>query len=282
MVENGNRTELELARLAREAAEQAGDLVREAFRTKYQVEEKSSAIDLVTEIDRASEKLISSLLLSSIPESVVLGEEYGATSEAEGGLRWHVDPIDGTHNFVIGEPSFVVSIGIEQGGELVGGVVHDPIHRETFWAAGTQSWLNDEPLPTASQFSGYAGALTSQPLHGLKVRDEDLPDYLELLRSLGFVRNPGSYALHIAHVAAGRSTVAFEMTGANPWDIAGGMAVAKANGCTITKLVDSTPGFGNWGAHSYLVTRDARDAARLAPVLRSLLRRGTPPPRFAV
>lgn len=275
-------TALSLAEIARRTAERAGDLVRDAFGTGFRIEEKSSHIDLVTEVDRASERLITEELLASVPDSRVCGEEYGASGDDDlSGIRWHVDPIDGTHNFVIGEPSFAVSIGIERDGELVGGVVHDPVHRETFWADDRAAWCNDEPLPSCAEFGGHVGALTSQPLQGMKVRDDDLGDYLRLLRGFGFVRNPGSYALHLAHVASGRATLAFEMAGARPWDIAGGMAIAQAVGCSIVKLAPGTPDYGGWGAHSYLVSRDAELAESVAPRLREYMERGTPPLQFA-
>lgn len=274
------RDELTLARISREVSEEAGVLIREAFRTAFHVESKSSPIDLVTEVDRAAELLIRERLLTAVPGSAVLGEEFGAQTGDEDGIRWHIDPIDGTNNFVIGQPYFAVSIGAERGGLLVAGAVHDPIHRETYWATSTQAWSDDEALPTAAEYPGHPGLLTSQPFQGVTPRDEDLPGYLELLKSFGVVRNPGSFALQILHVAIGRSGAAFELAGAAPWDIAGALAIAQATGCTIVPLADRTPGYGQWGAHSYLVTRDPALADRVAPRLREILERGTVSRRF--
>ncbi len=274
------RDELDLARIAREAAERAGTVVREAFGTAFLVESKTSPVDLVTEIDRKAEDLITEHLLAAVPDSAVLGEEYGARGDENGAIQWHIDPIDGTNNFVSGRPYFAVSIGVEHAGRLIGGAVHDPVHRDTFWATSTQAWANDDALPTAAEYPGHAGLLTSQPFYGLIPEPEDAGPYLDLLRSFGAVNNPGSYALQIAEVALGRVSAALEITGAAPWDIAGGLALAQATGCTIVLLADPTAGYGSWGAHSYLVTRDPAVAAAVAPRLQELMRRTTPPPRF--
>lgn len=270
-----------LAAIAREAAERAGVLIREAFGTSFRVESKSTPLDYVTEIDQAAERLIEDHLLAAVPGSAILGEEYGARDGEPGGIRWHVDPIDGTNNFVVGQPYFAVSIGIERDGRLIGGAVHDPIHRETFWATSTEAWANDDRLPSVSENPGHAGMMTSQPFQGLHIAPEDLADYIRLLCEFGVVRNPGSLALQITHVAIGRASAALEVTGGAAWDIAGGFAIAQATGCTIVPLADATPGYGQWGAHSYLITRDPEVAARVVPQVRGYIERGTIPPRFA-
>jgi len=274
-------TELELARIARSAAERAGELVREAFGTGFRVEQKSSAADLVTEVDRAAEQLITRMLTEAVPGSSVLGEEYGAGGDGLGDIRWHIDPIDGTQNFVIGRAYFSVSIGIEREGRLIGGVVHDPIHRVSSWATSDRAWSDDEPLPSVAEYRGHLGVNTGQPFQGLIPADQDLAGYLELLRSFGVVRSPGSIALQIADVATGKSAAAIELMGAAPWDIAGGFALAQATGCTIVNLAPPVPGYGEWGAHSFLITRDAAVAAQAAPLLREILERGEVPERFA-
>jgi myo-inositol-1(or 4)-monophosphatase len=276
-------SELELARIARAAAEKAGDLIRDAFGTGFRVEEKSSAADLVTEVDQASERLIAGLLTEAVPGSSVLGEEYGAGGGegAAGEIRWHIDPIDGTQNFVIGRAYFSVSIGIERDGRLIGGVVHDPIHRISYWATSDRAWSNETPLPSAAEHRGHLGVNTGQPFQGLVPAEGDLVDYLELLRGFGMVRSPGSIALQIADVATGKSAAAIELMGAAPWDIAGGFALAQATGCTIVNLAPPVPGYGEWGAHSFLITRDPAAAEEIAPKLSGILERGEVPERFA-
>lgn len=278
---NASPTEIQLARIARDVAEQAGDVIRAAFGTAFLVEHKSSAVDLVTEIDRASEQLITRLLIEAVPGSSVLGEEYGAGGETLGDIRWHIDPIDGTQNFVIGRAYFSVSIGIERDGKLIGGVVHDPIHRTTYWATSDRAWTDDTSMPTVADHRGHLGVNTGQPFQGLIAADDDLADYLELLRDLGPVRSPGSIALQIADVATGKSAVAIELMGAAPWDIAGGFALAQATGCTIVNLAPPIPGYGSWGAHSFLIARDAEVAERIAPRLRGVMERGTAPEMYA-
>lgn len=273
-------TELDLARIARDAAEQAGNVIRAAFGTAFRVEHKSSAVDLVTEVDRASEQLITDLLMEAVPGSSVLGEEYGAGGESLGDIRWHIDPIDGTQNFVIGRAYFAVSIGIERDGRLIGGAVHDPIHRTTYWATSDRAWTDDARLPSVADHPGHLGVNTGQPFQGLVPAADDLAGYLELLRGLGPVRSPGSIALQIADVATGKSAAAIELMGAAPWDIAGGFALAQAVGCTIVNLAPPVPGYGAWGAHSFLIARDAMIAERAVPQLRSILERGVAPDRF--
>lgn len=270
-----------IARVARTVAEEAGILVREAFGTAFRVESKSAPHDLVTEVDQAAEQLITQRLLAAYPGSSVLGEEFGASDGEPGAIRWIIDPIDGTNNFVVGMPYFGVSIGAEVDGELVAGAVHDPIHHETFWASRDQAWLNDAPLPDAGEDPGHPGLMTSLPFQGLQPHESDAHAFVDLLREFVVVRNPGSFALQIAHVAAGRAGAAAEITGAAPWDIAGGFAVAQAAGCTIIKLLPATPGYGEWGSHSYLVMRDPNLAASIAPRVQELIERGEVPERFA-
>lgn len=278
-------SELDLARTARVVAEQAGDLIRGAYGTGFRIEEKSSATDLVTEVDRASERLITRELAERAPGSSFLGEEHGAalgaTSQGgESGIRWCIDPIDGTQNFVIGRPYFAVSIGIEREGELIGGAVHDPVHRTTYWATRDRAWQDETPLPTCADHPGFLGVNTGQPFQGLVPAREDLPELLDVLRALGPVRSPGSIALQITDVAVGRSAAAIELAGAAPWDIAGGFAIAQATGCTIRTLQDDIPGYGGWGAPSFLVLRGQERSKELASFLRGVLERGDVPHQF--
>lgn len=272
-------TDQALSLIAREAVERVAPMIRDGFTRDVHIEYKSSDWDPVTEVDRAAEVEIREFLLSRAPGSQVLGEEFGRT-EGEGDLLWHIDPIDGTHSFIAGFAYFCTSVAVERGGQLIAGAIHDPIQRETFWTGPGGLWLNDQVLPSASENPGTAGILTSQPFQGLRVAPGDMGDFLDLLSGFGAVRNPGSYALQLAHAAAGRTQAALEITAAAPWDIAGGMALARAAGCTIDLLVAAEEGYGDWGSHSYLVTRDAEVARMVGAALREYISRGTVPSYF--
>ncbi|GAB3193764.1 inositol monophosphatase family protein [Nesterenkonia suensis] len=274
-----------LGRIARQAAEAVAEDIRRAFFGTVEVEHKSSEFDPVTEVDRRSERRIRQILAEATPEAAISGEEYGSTDGAVSGgsasLRWHIDPIDGTHNFIAGIPYISTSVAAELDGVLVAGAVHDPLQRETFWACREKAWVNDQPLASADEDPGRPGVMTSQPFQGLQSSGGDLDELIGICQSFGIVRNPGSFALQVAHVAAGRAAGAFELTGAAPWDIAGGIAVAQATGCTHLRLGQAPPGFGDWASHSYLITRDPARAEELGPRLTRLMDRGEVPERLA-
>lgn len=267
------RTSEELASLARTAARAVAGDIRAAFSEAVEVEYKSSAFDPVTEVDRASEQRIRTILSESVPEAAIVGEEFGA--EGEGSLRWFIDPIDGTHNFIAGVPYISTSIAAELDGQIIAGVVHDPLHDECFWATETGAWVNDEPLPRAPEFSGAPGVLTAQPFQGLRTSGAALEDLIEICRGYGVVRNPGSLALQLAHVAAGRASAAFELAGAAPWDIAAGVALAQGTGCFHAPLGQPPRSAGTWASPSYLISReDPGSARRTAARLNALLDQG--------
>lgn len=271
--------DLALARIARHAAEAVAEDIRGAFFETVEVEHKSSEFDPVTEVDRRSERRIRQILAEATPDAAIFGEEYGMTGSAP--LRWHIDPIDGTHNFIAGIPYISTSVAAELDGVIVAGAVHDPLQRESFWASREKAWVNDQPLASAGDSPGHPGVMTSQPFQGLQSSGGDLEELIGICQSFGVVRNPGSFALQVAHVAAGRATAAFELTGAAPWDIAGGIAVAQATGCTHLRLGSAPQGFGEWASHSYLITRDPARAEELGPRLARLMDRGEVPERIA-
>src|SRR5277367_3846396 len=127
---------------ATEIAREAGALVANYHRRHIPFEIKGEA-DLVTEADRASEKLIVERLRSHFPAHAIVAEEGGG-QEGSSEYRWYVDPLDGTTNFAHGFPMFNVTLALERAGELIAGVVYDPIHEEMFTAeAGGGAYLNN-------------------------------------------------------------------------------------------------------------------------------------------
>jgi myo-inositol-1(or 4)-monophosphatase len=270
------RTSEELVSVARTAARAVAGDIRAAFSQAVEVEYKSSAFDPVTEVDRAAEQRIWAILSEAFPEAAILGEEFGA--EGESPLRWYIDPIDGTHNFIAGIPYISTSIAAELNGQIIAGVVHDPLHDECFWATRDGAWVNEEPLPRANEVPGTPGVLTAQPFQGLRTHGGALEEVIAICGSYGIVRNPGSLALQLAHVAAGRASAAFELAGAAPWDIAGGMALAQGVGCFHARLGQAPRGVGEWASPSYLVSRgDVESARATAGRLKVVLDQGKVP-----
>ena len=233
----------EFAPVAEEIAREAGALLREFYRRGVSTEYKGD-VDLVTEADRASEKLIVSRLRERLPEHGVYGEE-GTRSGLENEFRWYVDPLDGTTNFAHGFPAFCVVLGCEQrvpglkpeeDGEMVAGVIYDPLRDEMFSAErGEGATLNGVPMHVSRtrtlQESLVATGFPSHKRH----RSPNVHFYQEFtLRSHG-VRRAGSAALDLAYVACGRLDGYWEFK-LNPWDTSAGYLLVEEAGGRVTHM----------------------------------------------
>lgn len=231
----------QMLKAAEGIAREAGALLREFYHRGVRMEYKGD-VDLVTEADRASEKLITERLHAAFPEHGVYGEE-GTRAALDAEFRWYVDPLDGTTNFAHGFPVFCVVLGCEQrpaglapeaDGEMVAGVVYDPLREEMFSAArGQGARLNGEPIQVsrskALQESLIATGFPSHKRH----RSPNVHFYQEFtLRSHG-VRRAGSAALDLAYVAAGRIDGYWEFK-LNPWDTSAGYLLVEEAGGRIT------------------------------------------------
>nr|WP_180218667.1 inositol monophosphatase family protein [Streptomyces albus] len=220
----------ELLDLAREAADRAGALLRDGRPADLGVAAtKTSPIDVVTEMDLASEKLITGYLTEHRPHDGFLGEE-GASSEGTSGVRWVIDPVDGTVNYLYGRPDWAVSIAAEYRGERVVGVVAAPLRDETWHAVlGQGAWLNGRPvrcrpsppLDQALVGTGF-GYIAERRVAQAEVARELVP----LVRD---IRRCGSAAIDLCDVATGRLDGYYER-GLNPWDLAAGDLVAREAG----------------------------------------------------
>jgi len=230
--------ELSIAWQAAGIALEAGTLVRGFFERGVATEYKGD-VDLVTEADRASEKLIAERLTAAWPAHGIYGEE-GARQRLEGEYRWYVDPLDGTTNFAHGFPVFCVSLGLErrrpglaegEDGELMAGVIYDPTRDELFAAeAGRGAWLNGRRI-RASGTKTLSEALLATGFPSRKRHaNPNIHFYQEFtLRSHG-VRRAGSAALDLAYTACGRLDGFWEFN-LNPWDTAAGaLLVLEAGG----------------------------------------------------
>jgi myo-inositol-1(or 4)-monophosphatase len=224
----------ELLALATEIAADAAVVVAKyAAERTFLVETKSSPTDLVTEADRESEALIVRKILAARPNDGLLGEE-GAKRESTSGVRWVIDPIDGTTNFVYGIPAYSISIGVERDGQMVAGVVHDVALKEAYTAAlGGGAHLNGRPI-TVSGKTELSTALMGigfayDPLR----RDTQAKFYDRVMVDIRDVRRMGSAALDLCRVACGQLDGYFEFQ-LNAWDIAAGGIIVRAAGGTTT------------------------------------------------
>ena len=223
----------ELLELAIDIAREAGALQRDRFGGLRVIETKSSSIDLVTDVDHASEALILDRIGAARPRDAVLTEESGAARSGQTGLRWVIDPLDGTTNYAHGVPHFAVSLGIERDGIREVGVVYDPIKDELFSAArGSGASLNGAPMQV-SEISELERALLATgfayDVHSANI--DNLEYFARFMRRAQAIRRPGSAALDLAYVACGRFDGFWEMH-LHPWDVAAGLLlIEEAGGC---------------------------------------------------
>ncbi|MBT2363863.1 inositol monophosphatase [Streptomyces sp. ISL-10] len=220
----------ELLTLALEAARRAGTLLRDGRPDDLAVARtKSSPIDVVTEMDIAAEKLITGYLTEHRPDDGFLGEE-GASSTGTSGVRWVIDPLDGTVNYLYGLPTWAVSIAAELDGETVVGVVAAPMRGETFRAVlGDGAYLGERrlrcrpapPLDQALVSTGFNYVHTVRS-HQAQVAERLIPRLRDIRRS-------GSAAIDLCDVAAGRLDGYYER-GLSPWDLAAGDLIAREAG----------------------------------------------------
>jgi len=220
-------------------AREAGRLLMHYFARRVTIEYKGD-VDLVTEADRASEKLIVERLQSRWPEHGVVGEE-GTRSETDAEYRWYVDPLDGTTNFAHGYPVFCISIALaRRDGQLEAGVLYDPTRDEMFAAErGLGATLNGNRLQV-SRTKDLAESLlgTGFPSHK-RHKNPNVHFYHQLtLRSHG-VRRAGSAALDLANVSCGRYDGYWEFN-LNPWDTAAGVLLVQEAGGMVTRF-DGSP-----------------------------------------
>lgn len=220
----------ELLDLALEAARRAGELLRDGRPADLGVAAtKSSPIDVVTEMDIAAEKLITGFLAERRPEDGFLGEE-GASTAGTSGVRWVIDPLDGTVNYLYGLPTWAVSIAAERDGEAVVGVVEVPMRGETYRAVrGGGAFANDKPV-LCRPAAPLDQALVSTGFNYVAtVRSHQADVAQRLIPRLRDIRRSGSAAVDLCDVAAGRLDGFYER-GLHPWDLAAGDLIAREAG----------------------------------------------------
>lgn len=227
----------DLERLAR----QAGRILSDGYEKDHQVDYKGT-IDLVTEVDHASEEFLIDEISQLFPGHSFLAEESGA-SEGQTEHLWIIDPLDGTVNYAHGVPMFCVSIAYSYRGEVKLGAVYDPLRDELFTAErGKGSWLNGRPLKAASVDELKKSLLVTG--FGYDVWHSELnnfDNFVKFAKMSQGVRRLGSAALDLCYVAAGRFDGYWEIA-IKPWDIAAGGLVAQEAGAIVTKA-DGDPAY---------------------------------------
>ena len=204
---------------------------------RVKVTEKSPN-DFVTEVDRAAEQAIMEVLLNAYPDHAVLAEESGPSANLhdEKEYVWIIDPLDGTTNFIHGFPQYAVSIALQHRGQITQAVVYDPNRNDLFTASkGAGAFLNEKRIRVTRR-DKIADALigTGFPFRAGDNIDEYLKMFKLMTQSCAGLRRPGSAALDLAYVAAGRLDGFFEK-GLQPWDIAAGsLLITEAGGIVGT------------------------------------------------
>jgi len=219
----------------------AGEILRAGFGKVHEISRKG-AIDLVTEVDREAEAFLLNQINERFPDSQAVGEEGGRLSGSGNG-KWYIDPIDGTTNYTHGLPIFCVSIAYEEAGELVYGMVYNPIQEEFYSAEkGSGAYLNGRKLQVNQVYEVENSLLVTGFPYDIRTNpDNNLAEYARFsLRTHG-VRRLGAAALDLCYVAAGYFDGFWEKR-IEVWDIAAGALIVSEAGGKVSD-VNGAPDF---------------------------------------
>lgn len=219
---------------AAEIAREAGALLANYFERRVAFELKGE-FDLITEADRASEKLVVEKLRLYFPTHGIVAEE-GNSFEGSSEYRWFVDPLDGTTNFAHSFPMFNVTLGLERAGEMIAGVIFDPVRQEMFTAErGAGAYLNHRRI-RVSATQRLANSLASTGFPSRKRHHNiNIHFYYQMAMASHGVRRTGSAALDLAYVSCGRLDFFWEF-GLKPWDQAAGTLLVTEAGGKISDM----------------------------------------------
>jgi myo-inositol-1(or 4)-monophosphatase len=232
----------ELLALAESVAREAGAVLLDAFASvgELDVSAKSTPTDLVSNADVASEHLIRSRLEDARPGDAILGEEGGEAAGSTG-LRWVVDPLDGTVNFLFGIPQWAVSIACEDDDGAIAGVVYDAV-RDELWAARRDGpgTLDGVPLHGSSRSEVATAMVATGFGYDAEVRAAQAATVARLLPRVRDIRRIGCAAIDLAWCAAGRYDAFYER-GLNHWDCAAGALICERAGLAVRELAPAPP-----------------------------------------
>lgn len=233
--------ELALLAVARDAAEAAARELRERFGEQARgVRTKSTPTDLVSDADVAAEQAIRAVLAERRPGDAILGEEGGETAGGE--LRWVVDPLDGTINYLFGIPAYAVSVACEDASGTIAGVVLDPSRDERFEATRSgRATLNGEPFDGPDRAASLSVAMVATGFgYDPAVRARQADVLLKVLPRVRDIRRLGAAALDLCWAACGRVDAYYER-GVNAWDVAAGGLIASRAGLEVRELAAAGP-----------------------------------------
>lgn len=219
--------------LARDLARRAGALLRLGLDETRAVDYKS-AVDMVTDMDRRSEAMITTAINSAFPDHGIIAEE-GTRLDSTSGYRWYIDPLDGTTNYAHGFPWFSVSLALEEDGRVVVGVIYQPMQDELFWALrGKGAFLGNRRLAVSARQNLDQAFLTTGFPYDIRTRPHGpLSKFCTLALSTLAIRRAGSAALDLACLATGRFDGFWE-EGLHPWDTAAGWLMVEEAGGWVT------------------------------------------------
>jgi len=215
-------------------SKQAGQLVKESFGKNLDVEFKTNELNLVTEADKASEKLITDFIKEKYPSHGILAEE-GSELNRSAEYLWVIDPLDGTTNFAHGLPIFAVSIGVQKNGETIAGVVYD-IMQDIIYAAeaGAGATANGKKMNVSSNSNlAHSFLVTGFPYDIRQNPDKAFERFIAMINSSRAVRRLGSAAIDFCFVAKGVFDGFWEVH-LHPWDICAGKLIVEEAGGLVT------------------------------------------------
>jgi len=219
---------------------EAGKIIRENFGKTHSIEFKTNELNLVTETDKASEKLITDFIRKKYPLHGILAEE-GSESNKNSEFKWVVDPLDGTTNFTLGLPIFSVSIGVERNGETIAGVVYD-VNRDIIYSAekGSGAFANGEKIfVSKNENIGHSMIVTGFPYNIRENPDKAFERFVAVCKASRAVRRLGSAAIDFCYVANGVFDGFWEVQ-LHPWDICAGKLIVEEAGGIVTDF-DNKP-----------------------------------------
>lgn len=223
-----------LRELAVELAERAARIHREGRTGVLDVSAKSSSGDLVTEVDRAAERAIVEGIVAVRPDDAILGEE-GTDRAGTSGVRWVIDPLDGTASYVRGYPGYCVAIGVEVDDRPVVGVVIDALGRRTEGVAGEGASRDGQPVRPSERTTLHDAVLATGFGYDPGMRVAEARTLAAIIDRVADIRRSGSAAMDLCSVATGEVDAYFELHLA-PWDVAAGRAIVEAAGAIVRRF----------------------------------------------
>ena len=213
---------------------EVGGLIREGYYRHKEIASKDGR-ELVTSADIASEKFLHSQILATYPDHKILSEELSDSQGTDVENLWVIDPLDGTNNFAHGFPFFAISIAFIHRGNLVLGVVHDPLREEIFWATSLgDAYLNGEKIVVSSAKNLSESIIaTGFPYDLAPDTENNLNYFIDFSYASQGLRRAGSAALDLCYVAASRLDGFWELK-LRPWDMAAGALIVKKAGGIVT------------------------------------------------